>query len=124
MIRREIGRQHPIRNVLTTLTLDPTRRPIPARVRVEQQRDHHRRLIRRPSLPVVSIRAIKRAQIHLLHRAQNRPRQMILRQPIPQRRRQQQHLISIRNDEVLTHHTMVLNAPDDTTFPDSLAWKQ
>ena len=33
-------------------------------------------------------------EIHLLHRSDHKPRQMIRRQPIPQRRRQQKHLLT------------------------------
>ena len=44
---------------------------------------------------------------------------MIRRHPIMQRRWQQQHLIPINRDEVLSHHRSVLKTPDDHTgvFP-------
>ena len=45
---------------------------------------------------------------------------MILRQPIRQRRRQQQHLATVARDEVLTHPEIVINRPDDSAKPDSL----
>ena len=56
--RRVIGpllrRQHPERDVLLARPLDQPRRPHPARVRIEQQRHHHRRVIRRPAAPVLT----------------------------------------------------------------------
>ena len=57
--RRVIGhlvrRDHPKRDVLHTRPLDPPRRALPTRIRVHQQRDHHRRIMRRAT---VTIRAI------------------------------------------------------------------
>jgi len=41
--------------------------------------------------------------------------QMISRHPIPQRRRQQEHLIPINRDEVLSHPESLLKPPDDQT---------
>jgi hypothetical protein len=40
--------------------------------------------------------------------------QLILRQPIRQRRRQQHHLAAVTRDEILTHPRMVLNDADGT----------
>jgi hypothetical protein len=44
---------------------------------------------------------------------------MIGRQPIPQRRRHQERLVTITIDEVLGHPRTPLNAPDGTTLRDS-----
>jgi hypothetical protein len=54
---------------------------------------HHLRVIGRPARPIGAIRAIERLQVHLLDRAEHRPHQVILGDPIRQRRRQQ-HLLA------------------------------
>ena len=86
--------------------------------------DHHLRVIRRAALTIGAIRPIEAVQVHLLHRAEHRPDQMILRQPIRKRRRQQKRLTTVTRDEVLSHPDMVLNHPDDTRKADSLSWKR
>ena len=63
VIRHHIASDHPVRNVLTTVTLDPTRGPLIRRIRVQDQTHHHRRLIRRAPVPVRAISRIKRPQI-------------------------------------------------------------
>jgi hypothetical protein len=49
VIRRPHPRDHLERDVLPARPLDPTRRPVPARIRVEQQCDHHLRVVGRPA---------------------------------------------------------------------------
>jgi hypothetical protein len=49
---------------------------------------------------------------------------MILRQPVPQRRRQQKRLLTITIPEILAHPDIQLNPPDDPDLRDSLATKQ
>jgi len=46
---------------------------------------------------------------------------MVLRQPIPQIRRQQQRLITIKRNEVLGHTGIVLNPPDTTNYATATA---
>jgi len=70
-------------------------------VAIEQQRDHHRRIEGRPTLAVEPIRSGERGQITLPHRVQHHPRKIVLGQPLPHIRRHQEHLITIRSDEVL-----------------------
>ena len=41
---------------------------------------------------------------------------MILRQPLPQRRRHQQQLITITPNEVLSHPRMSIDPPDGTVY--------
>ena len=103
VIRRLVGRDHAHRDVLMAAPLDPPRRPLPDRVGVEQQRDHHRRIVRRPAPPVVAIAGQERRQIHRLDGVEHEPREVILRQPLAQTRRQQQLLLAITRDEVLRH---------------------
>ena len=81
--RRVIGRQlasdHAVGDILHAATLDPPRGALAPRVRVHQQRHHHRRLKRRAAPPILAIGAIERREIHLLHRRQHEPREMVLR---------------------------------------------
>jgi hypothetical protein len=50
-----VGGDHPKRDVLNARPLDAPRRALPTRIRVQQQRDHHRRIVGRSA---VTIRAI------------------------------------------------------------------
>jgi hypothetical protein len=118
--RRVIGRlvraDHARRDVLKTAPLDPPRRPLPERVGVEQQRDHHRRIVRRPTMPIRAVGGIERSQIELADCVDHKPSEMVLRQPVAQARRQQQHLRTITSDEVLAHAQIVDPEPDATTL--------
>ena len=111
-----VGGNHPERDVVLAVALDPPRRALPDRVGVQQQRHHHRRLVRRATPPVSAIGAIKRGQIELAHGIDHTPRQVILRQPLTQARRQQQHLLAITRQEVLRHPGIVLNPPDGSAL--------
>jgi hypothetical protein len=101
VIRRLVDADHPARDVLDTRALDASRRALPTRVRVQQQRDHHARVMRRTPNTVPAIRRVERRQIHLLHSGKDEPHQVILRQPLLQAG--QQHLLAITADEVLGH---------------------
>src|SRR5829696_7176084 len=73
-------------------------------------------------MTVVAITAVERGQIHLLDRIKHEPRQVLLRQPLTQARRQQQLLLTITRDEVLRHHQMLLTAPDRPRFVRHPPW--
>jgi hypothetical protein len=103
VIRSQLAGHDAIGDVLDAGTLDPARGTVAARVRVEQQRDQHRRLVRRPPAPVVAVVRIDRRQIQLGDRVEHRPHQMPLRHPIAKRRRHQKHLDSVTPDEPRTH---------------------
>lgn len=104
--RRVIGhpvrRDDPERDVLDTRALDPARRALPTRVRVHQQRDHHRRIVRGATLPITAIHARERVEIHPSDDVEDEPDEVVGRQPLPQARRQQL-LLTITPDEVLAH---------------------
>ena len=102
------------RDVAAARPLDLPRGPDPQAKRVEQQSNHHRRVIRRPALTIGSILAIKPVEVHLINRPQHRPDEVIVFQPIRQRRRQKHHLAAVTSHEVLSHPQMVLNRPDAT----------
>jgi hypothetical protein len=90
---------------------------------VQQQRDHHRRIVRRPAMPVIAIVRIKRPQIELRDGIDHTPRQVALGQPLAQTRRQQQLLITVTRDEVLRHPGILLIAADGTPLLQQPPWK-
>jgi len=71
VIRALLGRHDAKGDVLDAGALDDPRGTDAARVGVEQQRDHHRRLVGRAALAVDAIGRIERPQIHLLDRRQH-----------------------------------------------------
>jgi hypothetical protein len=62
---------------------------------VQQQRDHHRRVIGRPRPAIPPIGRIKPVEVHLADGVDHEPREVILRQPIPNIRRHQEVLLAI-----------------------------
>src|SRR4051812_698030 len=84
------------------------------RGRAAVRTDHHRRVIGRPTAPVLAIRDVEHVEIHLRGGVDHEPREMIHRQPIPDIRCHQKRLLAITRDKALAHHQMVLNPPDDT----------
>jgi hypothetical protein len=116
MIRNQVAGDHPKRDVLATMTLDPPRRTHTGRKRIQGQPHHHRRLVRRPAMTVSPIGAIEPSQLHVPNRAEHKPRQVIRRKPIPHVRRQQKPLLPTTLNEVLRHERMVRNAADGPPF--------
>jgi hypothetical protein len=88
VIGRLVGGDHAERDIVATAPLDPPRRPLPGRVRVHEQRDHHLRVVGRRAPAIAAIGRIERLEIELRHALEHEPRQVVLRQPLPQRRRQ------------------------------------
>jgi hypothetical protein len=121
VIGHQVGRDHAIRDVLHARALDPARRPVPTRIRVQQQRDHHRRLIRRTTVTILAIVGVEQRQVQLADRPQHRPDQMLLRHPIGHRRRQKKRLLTISPDEPRAHTPKTPGRPGQhAPFPDSL----
>ena len=83
LVRRHVAQRHRV----VRLPLQLAARKHPGRVSVEQQRHHHRRV--KGVRPASAVRSRQLAQIQPLHDLDNKPRQMILRQPLLYRRRQQ-----------------------------------
>ena len=75
----------------------------PLAVAIQQQRDHHRRVERRPAMTIGPVAAAKRTQIQRVHRVQHHDHHIVLGQPIPHVHRHQQRLITLRVKEVLRH---------------------
>ena len=116
MIRNQVPRDHPVGHMLTTMTLDRPRGPHPRRKPIQDQRQHHRRLIRRPAMTIRPVGRIERPKIQAPDRVNHKPRQMIRRNPIPDIRRQQKTLLTTTLNEVLRHPQIVQTAPDRTPF--------
>jgi hypothetical protein len=108
MIRGAHPRDHLVGHVLPAPPLNPPRRPVPARVRVKKQRDHHRRVKRRAASRTQPIHRPEPVQVHLLHRSQHRPHQVILSQPLTQRRRHQQQLPTLTTHKFSSHPQSLL----------------
>ena len=104
VIRSLLRRQHAERNILFARPLDLPRRARPARVRVEQQRHHHRRVIGRPAAAVPPIGGIEAVEVHLADSLQDEPREVAFWQPLPDIRRHQKRLLAITRDKALAHH--------------------
>ena len=109
-----MGGDDATRDVFYARALKRARRAHTTRPAVQQQRDHHRRLIRGAPASVSAVCRIKRVDVHHRHRVDDKPRQVIIRQPIADIRRHQKRLITITRDEVLSHGAIVLNPPDST----------
>jgi hypothetical protein len=115
MVRDPVRRDHAKGDILTTTPFDPTARALADRIRVQQQRHHHRRLERGPTPAVLTIGAVEAAQIDLVDRIEHKPGQVILRQPLAQTRRKQKLLVAITRKEVLSHRS----PPVDRTLTES-----
>jgi hypothetical protein len=61
---------------------------------------------------VAPIGSVERLEAELRHRVEHEPGQMILRQPLAQTGRQQQLLVTITRQEVLSHAEIVQTTPD------------
>jgi hypothetical protein len=103
VIRHQVGADHPVGDVLDAGALDPARRTIAARIRVEQQRDHHLRVVGGAAMPIGAVVGVEAGQVHLLDRLEDRPDQVVLGHPLKQRRRHQKRLLTTAFDEVLRH---------------------
>ena len=117
VVRRQVASQHPERNVFNTTPFDHPRRPHTGAVRVQQQRDHHRRVIRRPAMPIRSIHAKEPVQVDLIDDVDHEPGQVILRQPVRHVRRHQELLRPIRRHEVVRHRRIMRPRTPDREHP-------
>ena len=116
VIGRLVGRDHPKRDVLATAPLDPPRRALADRVRVHDQRHHHRRIVRRAALPVGAIGGKERGQIEL-----RRPRRSQTTRSDPRAATRAGSAATTtpardHTPEVLRHPGIVLNRPDGTAL--------
>jgi hypothetical protein len=105
-VRGLIGSQEPKRHILHALALDRPRGAHPGGVSVDQQAQHQPRIIGRVAAQPAVVGVDGRQVQHLVDHLGHEPGQVILRQPLIQRRRHQQSLIRIKPTERLPHtHT-------------------
>src|SRR5207302_5258705 len=86
-----------------------SRGALPLRIGIKHDRDHHRGVVRRMTPSVLAIARVERREVDVPDRVDHEPRQMVLRQPLAQRGRHQQQLLTVTLDEVLSHAQKCLN---------------
>ena len=91
-VRLVSGRPHSERHVLRHPALDLARRKDPHAIRVDQHLGHHHRVVRWLAPLFVFVHAFNRPQIERVDQVADEIRQVLVGQPVPQTRRQQQLL--------------------------------
>src|SRR6185437_14278982 len=94
---------YPERHVLMGLPLYLPRRRDPYAVPIQEQRHHHLRIVRREAPQLALVVRVDRGQVQLLDDIQDEQRQVVLRQPLQRRRRQQKCLPRCVRAERLAH---------------------
>ncbi|HWL74812.1 MAG TPA: hypothetical protein VNQ74_13165, partial [Burkholderiaceae bacterium] len=104
MIRLLVTRQHPKPHIVVAGLLELARRHLAHAVPVEQQLDHHLRMVRRLAASVPCfVRFQDRGKIQLIDNVADIQRQMIVRQPLPQIRWQEQQLAHVIGTKGFSH---------------------
>ena len=93
MVGMLVRGQHPIRHVLVRRPLDLPRRRLARAVRVDQELDHHPRVVRRLPALFALVGGEDRREIQRLHHVAHEQGQVALGQPLAHVRRQQQPLV-------------------------------
>src|ERR1019366_6295864 len=110
-----VRRQVPERYVFMGRTFDLPRTNHSPAVTVQQHPHHHRRVVGRHSSSILtSVDRHDLGQVQFVGYLSDEARQMILRQPVLQRRREKEDLVQVAGAEALAHTTSV---PDSGTFP-------
>src|SRR5260370_25893583 len=116
--RPEVGRiqsnDHQEVGPLPTRLGDPSRRVDAAAIAVQQQRCHHRRIVRRLTLLARVARADLRQREMLPNQAHHQPRQMILANEVLHRGRKQLRLVDAPGAEALGNNLNQTSAPTST----------
>src|ERR1035437_1124957 len=109
-----VRRQVPERYVFMGRTFDLPRTNHSPAVTVQQHTHHHRRVVGRHSSSILtSVDRPDLGQVRFVGYLGDEARQMILRQPVLQRRREKEYLVQVAGAEALAHTTSV---PDSGTF--------
>jgi hypothetical protein len=111
-----VGRHDSHRYVLEAGALDGARGAPAGRVAVEQERDHHLRVVRRAAVAVCAVAGVEGLEIELLGRRQDEPSEVVVGEPLAQARRHQQLLVAVAGQEVLRHRWIVQSGPDGVAF--------
>jgi hypothetical protein len=103
VIRRVLSTNHPKRHIGGAQLLDPPRRALPMGIAINHQTQQHPRVIALPAHRPQPTARLEPAHINLVQHRQQKPDEMLRRQPIPQIRRQQHHLIPIHRPITQRH---------------------
>ena len=95
--------EHAEGGVLPTASLDLPARALASAVGVEQQRDQHGRLVGRPPPAVLPVGGVERREIHLAHRVQHEPGEMVLGKLVPEARGHQEVLVTVARQGARGH---------------------
>lgn len=66
-------------------------------------------------MAIGAVLGIELPQVHPLDGLDHKPHEVVLRQPLTQRRRHQKRLLTITTDEVLGHRGILFTGPDGAT---------
>ena len=105
MVGPLVRRDDPVGDVALAQAFDPSARALPGRIGVQEQRHHQRRVVGGCAPAVITVARVDRGEVDLLDHVENEPRQVVRRQPVPQRRWHQVLLIALDGPEVLAHAT-------------------
>jgi len=104
---RRPAADHPAAHIIHARRGDLPRRPDPLDIAVQQQRRHHRRVIRGLPLPVGPVRRREPGQVQLPGHLDHPPGQVTRRQPGPDIGRQQAALIVINRTKPSSHNSII-----------------
>jgi hypothetical protein len=107
VVRQVPAADHPERHIGMAQLLDPPRGRDLMRVRPDQHRHQHVRVITRRAGPAERAHVMKRPGVHPLHRPDHQPHRMPGRQPVPHARREQKHLVTLDPTVPLRHYTII-----------------
>jgi transposase len=110
------------RDVFPAAPLDRTAGTLTNGIGVHQQRRQDRRIVRRTALPVITVGSRERARVTTRNRLDDKPHEMIFRQPLPHIRRKQKSLLTRPRDEPLYPHRRRLGPrPDGPSYATATA---
>lgn len=98
-----VGGDDPERHVDMARPLDLAGGADPLAVGVEEEGDHRRRLVCGPTPTVGAVAGVESIEIHLGHGVEDEPGQVVLGQPVEERRGQQEELVTLDSEEVVGH---------------------
>ena len=113
VIRQLPGADHPERHIPRAQPLDPPRGRHPVRIRPDQHRHHHVRVITRGARPAHLAARMQRRGIQQRDRLDHQPHRICGRQPVPHIRREKKRLIPV-NPAVTLRHNPTLSRPRHT----------
>jgi hypothetical protein len=97
-----VGADHPEGDVLPAAALDRARGALADRVGVDEEGDHHLRVVS-GGVAVRSVGGVEGLEVELVDRLDHEPREVIGGQPVAQVGWQQQRLVTVAREEVLSH---------------------